>query len=206
MKLDLPVLAGKYIRLEPLEPRHAEGLAAASAGNAALYQWTTVPQGVEAARAYVDRALAMRDSGTAVPFATVRVADGAVVGSTRLWDLAFWSWPEGHARFGRSTPDGCEIGHTWLAAEAMRTAANTEAKFMMLQYAFETWDVLRVCLHTDARNKQSQAAIERIGGKLEGVLRAHRMAADFTPRDSYRYSILAGEWPAIKHRLAQRLG
>lgn len=205
MKPDLPVLAGKHIRLEPLEPRHAEGLAAASAGNAALYRWTTVPQGVKGAREYIDRALAMRDTGTAIPFATVRLDDGAVLGSTRFWEIGFWNWPQDHARYGRSMPDVCEIGYTWVTAEAMRTSANTEAKFVMLRYAFETWEVLRVCLHTDARNKQSQAAIERIGGRLEGVLRAHRMAADFTPRDSYRYSILAGEWPEIRQRLAQRL-
>ena len=75
----------------------------------------------------------------------------------------------------------------------------------MLAHAFEVWQVLRVCLHTDARNERSQAAIERIGGKLEGVLRAHRMAADFIPRDSWRYSIVASEWPEVKARLTQRL-
>jgi N-acetyltransferase len=75
----------------------------------------------------------------------------------------------------------------------------------MLTHAFESWGVLRVCLHTDARNQRSQAAIERIGGKFEGVLRAHRMAADFIPRDSYRYSIVAAEWSDAKQRLEQLL-
>jgi RimJ/RimL family protein N-acetyltransferase len=75
----------------------------------------------------------------------------------------------------------------------------------MLTYAFEVWQVLRVCLHTDARNTRSQAAIERIGGKFEGVLRAHRMAADFIPRDSFRYSIVGTDWPEVKRRLAERL-
>jgi len=73
----------------------------------------------------------------------------------------------------------------------------------MLTYAFETWKVLRVCLHTDVRNARSRAAIERIGGQPEGILRAHRMAADFIPRDSARYSIVAAEWPAVKERLLQ---
>ena len=205
MKLDLPVLTGKHIRLEPLEFHHAEALAAASAGDAALYQWSPVPQGVAAARTYIENALAGRKDGTAVPFATVRVSDGVVLGSTRFWEIGFWAWPEGHARHGRRTPDACEIGYTWLTAGAIRSAANTEAKLLMLTHAFETWEVLRVCLHTDARNQRSQAAIERIGGKFEGVLRAHRMAADFTPRDSYRYSIVASEWPEAKQRLAQRL-
>jgi RimJ/RimL family protein N-acetyltransferase len=73
----------------------------------------------------------------------------------------------------------------------------------MLTLAFETWQVLRVCLHTDARNLRSRAAIERIGGKLEGILRAHRMASDFTPRDSVRFSIVAEEWPDVKQHLAR---
>jgi len=75
----------------------------------------------------------------------------------------------------------------------------------MLAHAFEIWQVLRVCLHTDVRNERSRAAIERIGGKFEGILRAHRLAADFTSRDSARYSMVAAEWPEVKQRLAQRL-
>jgi len=76
----------------------------------------------------------------------------------------------------------------------------------MLMYAFETWKVFRVCFHTDVRNERSRAAIERIGGKFEGVLRAHRMAADFIPRDSARFSIVAEEWPAVKEGLMRKLG
>jgi len=102
-------------------------------------------------------------------------------------------------------PDACEIGYTWLNRSAIRTGANTEAKLLMLTYAFEGWGVLRVCFHTDARNQRSRAALERIGGKFEGVLRAHRMAADFIPRDSVRYSIVAAEWPDVKQRLSQLL-
>jgi RimJ/RimL family protein N-acetyltransferase len=75
----------------------------------------------------------------------------------------------------------------------------------MLTHAFEVWQALRVCFHTDARNQRSRAALERIGGQFEGILRAHRIAADYTPRDSVRYSIVASEWPAAKHRLAQLL-
>jgi len=75
----------------------------------------------------------------------------------------------------------------------------------MLTHAFETWRVLRVCLHTDARNLRSRAAIERIGGKFEGILRAHRMAADYTPRDSARFSIVAAEWPVVKQQVRNLL-
>jgi RimJ/RimL family protein N-acetyltransferase len=126
-----------------------------------------------------------------------------VAGSTRFFDLDYWAWPPGHSSHGRSAPDACEIGYTWFARSAIRTPANTESKLLVLTYAFETWKVLRVCLHTDVRNRCSRAAIERIGGQLEGILRVHRMAADFIPRDSARYSIIAAEWPAVKERLLQ---
>jgi RimJ/RimL family protein N-acetyltransferase len=206
MSLEAPVLQGRHVRLEPLELRHAGGLASASAGDASLYQWTTIPGSeVEAVR-YIDTANEWFAAGKALSFATVRISDGAVIGSTRFFDIERWAWPEGHTLHGRSTPDVCEIGYTWLARWAIRTAANTEAKLLMLTHAFETWKVLRVCLHTDVRNQRSRAAIERIGGQFEGVLRAHRMAADFIARDSARYSILASEWPSAKQRLVQMVG
>jgi RimJ/RimL family protein N-acetyltransferase len=201
MKSNGLLLQGKHVRLEPLERHHAEGLAAAAAADPSLYQWSPVPQGDSEARKYVDAALAWRDAGTAVPFATVRVDDGTVIGSTRFFNLERWSWPLGHASHGRSAPDVCEIGYTWLTRSAVRTAANTEAKMLMLTHAFEAWHVLCVCFHTDSRNARSRAAIERIGGQFEGILRAHRMAADYVARDSVRYSILAAEWPAVKQRL-----
>ena len=140
-----------------------------------------------------------------MPFAIVRISDGAVIGSTRFFNFERWDWPEGHAERGRRVMEGCEIGYTWLSPSAVRTAANTESKLLMMTHAFENWQVLRVCLHTDVRNTRSRAAIERIGGKLEGILRAHRMAADFIPRDSARYSIIASEWPEVKRRLMERL-
>jgi len=140
-----------------------------------------------------------------VPFAIVREDDAVVLGSTRFFDVERWLWPPGHPRHGRQHPDACEIGYTWLTRSAVRTGANTEAKLLMLTQAFEVWQTLRVCLHTDARNQRSRAAIERIGGKYEGTLRSHRMAADYTPRDSARYSIVAAEWPEVKQRLSQLL-
>jgi len=199
------VLAGTRVRLETLSHRHVEGLVAAAAADPSLYQWSPVPQGKAEATTYVDTALAWRDADTAVPFAIVRVDDGVVIGSTRFWNLERWAWPQGHARHGHNVPDACEIGYTWLARSAIRTAANTEAKLLMLTHAFETWQVLRVCFHTDARNQRSRAALERIGGKFEGILRAHRMAADYIPRDSMRFSIVAAEWPDVKQRLSRLL-
>jgi N-acetyltransferase len=198
-------LQGSHIRLEPLAHRHVDGLVAAAATDPSLYQWSPVPQGKAEATSYVDTALAWRNAGTAVPFAIRRVDDDVVIGSTRFWNLERWSWPQGHARHGRSLPDACEIGYTWLARSAIRTAANTEAKLLMLTHAFENWQVLCVCFHTDARNQRSRAALERIGGKFEGILRAHRMAADYIPRDSMRFSIVEAEWPDVKQRLSRLL-
>jgi RimJ/RimL family protein N-acetyltransferase len=200
-----PAIKGNYVTLEPLGRSHCDGLVAAAAADSSLYAWSPVPQGREEVSKYIDTALAWRDAGTAVPFAIVLTASDEVVGSTRFWNIERWQWPQSHPSHGRLTPDACEIGYTWLARSAIRTAANTEAKFMMLRHAFEVWVVLRVCFHTDKRNQPSRAALERIGGRFEGVLRAHRMAADFTPRDSVRYSILAGEWPGVKQRLQERL-
>jgi RimJ/RimL family protein N-acetyltransferase len=199
------ILEGRHVRLEPLAHAHVDGLVAAAAQDPALYRWSPVPQGRDAAVRYVETALAWREAGTAVPFAIVRRADGCVIGSTRFWNLERWAWPAGHPAHGRSAPDACEIGYSWLAAAALRSAANTEAKALLLTHAFETWRVLRVCLHTDARNQRSRAAIERIGGVYEGTLRAHRIAADVTPRDSLRFSILAAEWPAVRQTLARLL-
>ncbi len=201
MKTEAFVLAGRHVRLEPLEYRHVDGLVAASAEEPSLYRWSTVPQGREEVMRYVETALAWRVAGSAAPFAIVRMADDAVIGSTRFWNMERWAWLPSQPRHGRQTPDVCEIGYTWLARSAIRTAANTEAKLLMLAHAFESWQALCVCFHTDARNQRSRAALERIGGKFEGVLRAHRMAADHVPRDSFRYSIVAAEWPTVKQQL-----
>ena len=95
--------------------------------------------------------------------------------------------------------------NTWLAQDAIRSPANTEAKLLMLTHAFENWQVIRVCFHTDARNQRSRAALERIGAKFEGMLRAHRMAADFVPRDSLRFSIVENECAAVKQHIAYLL-
>ena len=204
MTTENPILQGKYIRLEPLEHRHIDGLVAAAGDDSSLYQWSPVPRGAVEATSYVETALAWRDAGSAVPFAIIRIEGNIVIGSTRFWNLERWSWPQDHPSHGR-VPDACEIGYTWLTRSAIRTAANTESKVLMLTHAFEVWRVLRVCFHTDARNQRSRAALERIGGQFEGILRAHRMAADYIPRDSVRYSIVAAEWPGVKERLLQLL-
>jgi RimJ/RimL family protein N-acetyltransferase len=141
-----------------------------------------------------------------VPFVTVSRKTGDVLGSTRLCALEYWAWPDGRqGRAGIDPPEAAEIGWTWLSAAAQRTAINTEAKRLMLGHAFETWKARRVHLKTDARNARSRAAIERIGGRLDGILRAHMPAADGGVRDSAWYSILLAEWPAVRAGLDARL-
>ncbi|HLX83166.1 MAG TPA: GNAT family protein [Terriglobales bacterium] len=195
------LLQGRHVRLEPLNHSHVDGLVAAACADRSLYQWSPVPANKLEAMQYVDTALLWQKDGTAVPFAIVRQDDGAVIGSTRYFLMERWAWPKSHTRHARSAADACEIGYTWLGRSAIRTPANTESKLLMLTHAFETWGMLRVCFHADARNQRSRAALERIGGKFEGILRSHRMAADFIARDSARYSIVAAEWPDVKQKL-----
>jgi len=127
-----------------------------------------------------------------VAWATVDAASGRGIGSTRFGDIA----PE-HGRV--------EIGWTWIAPSHQRTAANTEAKLLQLGYAFDDLGATRVALKTDGRNERSQAAIERLGAVREGVLRRHLRLPDGYLRDTVYFSILSGEWPAVKARLEERL-
>lgn len=196
-----PELCGRHVRLEPLQPRHLAGLVAASAGDPDLYRMSKVPVGDAEVDKAIEVASAARRAGTAAPFAVIRLADEVVIGSTRLFDLDWWAWPPGHPRHGHDGPDTCEIGHTWLTKSAIRTGANTEMKRLMLTFAFETWEVQSVCFHTDARNERSRRALGRIGARYEGILRAHRLAADDQPRNSARFSITATDWPAVRAHL-----
>ncbi|MBS0380691.1 MAG: GNAT family N-acetyltransferase [Proteobacteria bacterium] len=199
------VLEGQHVRLEPLTSAHVDALLAAGAGESELFRWTTVPTSPADMRRYIDTALKWQAEGTALPFATVRRSDGRVVGSTRFFLIERWAWPAGHPEHAARRYDGCEVGYTWLNSQAIRTALNTEAKFLMLRHAFEAWRMHRVCFHTDARNERSRNALLRIGAKFEGVLRAHRLSADLAPRDSARYSVIAAEWPVVRERLRARL-
>ena len=199
------LLYGNHINLEPLDFRHAEGLNSAADSDISPYLWSPVPLGKDAVNKYIQTALDWREAGTAVPFAIIRVKDGAIIGSTRIFNIERWAWPSDNPRHGHPFPDGCEIGYSWLTSSAIRTGANTEAKLLLLKMAFEKWHVFRVCLHTDVRNIRSRNAIERIGGKFEGILRSHRLAVDNIPRDSARFSILASEWPDVKLRLEKLL-
>jgi N-acetyltransferase len=206
-RLDPLTLEGRHVRLEPLTMAHVPLLLAAARGPRDTFAFTTVPADEAEAMTYVGAALRAHAAEKVLPFATVDRVAGRVVGSTRFLNVEFWDWPEDSPfQRGADRPDVVEIGATWLAPSAQRTAINTEAKLLMLTHAFETWRVHRVSLVTDARNMRSRNAILRLGARFDGVLRAVRVAADFTIRDTAAYSILDSEWPEVKAGLAARLG
>ena len=196
-------LQNQFVRLEPLLPAHIPALLRiAQTSPRDVYALTTVPDTLVGMTAYVDAALEMARQGLAAPFATIDTVSGQVVGSSRLANLEFWAWAVGHPLAkSEGTPDAAEIGWTWLAPVAQRSPINTAAKLLMLTHAFETWQVRRVTLKTDARNERSRNAILRIGASFEGVLRLHVPASDGGVRDSAMYSILETEWSGVKARL-----
>jgi RimJ/RimL family protein N-acetyltransferase len=195
--IETVVLEGRAVRLEPLDRGHIEGLAAAAAEDRSTYRYTWVPDGLEGTATYVTEALALHAAGEQLPFAIRSKLTGEVLGATRFLDIACWDAP------GR--PTAVEVGGTWLAASVQRTSVNTESKLLLLTHAFEHWGTVRVSIKTDARNGRSRAAIERIGGRFEGVRRAHMKAADGGVRDTAWFSITAEEWPAVRAGLELRL-
>jgi len=187
------VLYGDAVRLEPLDVTHADDLLAAGA-DPDIWRYLPIPQPRTWAevRQWIDQAWKLAATGDELPFALIDPESGRAVGSTRYLDIH---------RDWRTL----EIGWTWLAASAQRTAVNTETKLLLLTHAFEDQGALRVQFKTDARNLRSQQAIERLGAVKEGVLRKYRIAHDGYVKDGVFYSIVDDEWPAVKARLAARL-
>ena len=204
--LDSVTLEGRHVRLEPISVDHIPGLVQAANQSRDTYGFTYVPEDADAMRLYVETALAGRDAGSMLPFATIDCHTERVAGSTRFHHAEFWDWPAGnpHQR-GKQLPDVVHIGTTWLAADAQRTGINTEAKLLMLTHAFESWLVHRVRIQADSRNERSRRAIERLGAHLDGVVRADRVALDGAIRDSAVFSILDSEWPEVKAQLTALL-
>jgi RimJ/RimL family protein N-acetyltransferase len=189
-------LEGEHVRLEPMTPARAFAIAAAlaaAAADGAMWESrvTAIPS-PETARAYVDQALKELAAGVSLPFVTIDRASGNAVGSTRYMNIE-----APHRRL--------EIGTTWIGKSFQRTAINTEAKYLMLRHAFETLKCIAVDLRTHEKNVQSRAAIERLGAKLDGLLRNHRIMPDGSLRNTATYSIIDTEWPAVKERLGARL-
>lgn len=199
-QLEGPVLEGAFVRLEPLDHRHAADLALAAEQDRGSYSFTWVPRATEVGD-YIDAQLGRAATGELAPYAQISVASGRAVGATSYWDPRLW--PEGDRLCA------IEVGFTWLGSVAQGTGINTEAKYLLFRHAFETWEVARVDLKTDARNTRSRAAIERVGAKFEGVLRnwSNSWAPGETGllRDSAIFSIIASEWPETRVFLEQRL-
>jgi RimJ/RimL family protein N-acetyltransferase len=181
-------LRGERALLVPLEEAHVKGLADAGAAPEIWHYMPAWPSSAEEMRAVVEQALRLRDAGAEMPFTIIDQADGRIVGSTRYLEI---------------TPAhrGLEIGWSWLTPEVWRTRINTECKLLLLRHAFEELGAIRVQLKTDLRNARSQAAIARIGGVREGVLRQHRIMPDGYLRDTVYFSILDHEWPVVRARL-----
>ena len=192
MKVEPVVLQGTAVRLDPMAIDHVAALARVGL-EPELWRWIpTQVTSEEEMRAYVQTALAEQSRGMALPFVIVDQAGGQVIGSTRYGNIE-----RAHRRL--------EIGWTWLTPAYQRTRANTEAKLLLLAHAFETLGAIRVELKTDALNTQSRNAILRIGSKEEGTFRQHMVTASGRLRDSVYFSILDGEWPAVKAKLLARL-
>ena len=192
MELTPVTLEGRHVRLVPLTVEHVPALW--EVGNDDdIWRWTlSHPQSEADMRRYVAAALATRAAGGGLPFATLEAGTGRVIGSTR-----YHSWEPPHPRV--------EIGYTWISPAWQRTPVNTEAKFLMLRHAFETLTLARVELRTDALNTRSRAAIARIGGVEEGILRRHMLTDSGRIRDTVYFSILDDEWPRVKARLEENL-
>ena len=199
-------LNGTYARLVPLNMGHAASFVEAANISRKTYQYTSVPTDLASAQLYIERALQQKIKKEAFAFATLDKKSGQLVGTTRFMSMEYWIWPD-TSPFKREpgSPDVVEIGATWLSEPFQRTGINTDAKLLMLTHAFDVWKVHRVSLKTDARNEKSRRNIERVGAKLDGILRAHMPAYDGAIRDTAFYSITASEWPVVRDMLHNKL-
>lgn len=187
-------LEGTFVRLEPLQAAHTAAFwDVAQDSLADIFRW--IPYRMETRADFdllVEKAFAEQALGESVVFATVERASGKVIGSTRFMNID-------------RTNSRVEIGSTWIAPRWQRTAVNTEAKYLMLRHAFETWRCIRVELKTDALNQKSRNAILRLGAKEEGTFRKHLLTWTGRIRDTVYFSILDTEWPEVRARLEAQL-
>ena len=176
------------LALVPLEPEHADGLAAAAAdGELWKLRVTSVPEPENTLR-YIEEALQMREAGHRLAFAVTDAATGTVLGSTSYHDIL-------------PAVKRLEIGYTWYAARCQRSHVNTTAKLLMMGHAFDTLGCHVVGWRTDNFNFASQRAIERLGARKDGVIRGHALRRDGSIRDTVMYSLRSGEWPEVKAQL-----
>lgn len=184
-------LAGTHATLEPLAREHEAGLVEAVRDGELWKLWYTAIPAPEGMAAEIERRLALQAAGAMLPF-TVRDAEGRIAGMTTYMHID-------------AANRRVEIGSTWYARRVQRTALNTECKLMLLRHAFEVLDCIAVEFRTHFFNQQSRRGIERLGAKLDGILRCHQRGADGSLRDTCVYSIIAAEWPTVKAHLGFQL-
>ena len=188
-------LEGKAVKLVPLQREHAPLLWGAMKDHAEeIFRWIPyLMRTEEDSSRFIENVLAEHQRGLSVPFATIDRATGKMAGSTRFMAIDV---PNRHV----------EIGSTWIAPAWQRTAVNTEAKYLMLRHAFETWKCMRVEFKTDSMNEKSRTAILRLGAKEEGIFRNHMLTWSGRIRHSIYFSIIDSEWPEVKGGLEARMG
>jgi N-acetyltransferase len=189
--LELVSLRGPHARLEPLSRDHCDGLTEAVKDGELWKLWYTIIPKAEDMSKEIDRRLALQVAGSMLPF-TVFDAGGAIAGMT-----TFLNVDERSRRV--------EIGSTWYARRVQRSALNTQCKLLLLAHAFEKLDCIVVEFRTHLFNHQSRRGIERLGAKLEGILRSRQIAPNGTLRDIVVYSIIASEWPTVRAHLNYQL-
>jgi len=185
-------LRGQHASLVPLEITHREALEKAARDGELWRLWYTSVPKPEGMAKEIERRLRLQTEGTMLPWTVIEAGPGTVVGMTTYMNID---------RDNRRV----EIGSTWYARQAQRTPLNTECKLMLLGHAFETLDCIAIEFRTSFFNQQSRKAIERLGAKLDGILRNHSRHADGTLRDTCVYSIISSEWPAIRSHLTHQL-
>jgi len=186
------VLSGRHVELHPLSSTHEKDLITATADGKLWELWYTSIPSPERMKAEIDRRLGLQAAGSMLPFTVIDRNSGRAVGMTSYLNID-------------AAGPRVEIGSTWYARAAQRTPLNTEAKQLLLTHAFEHLGCLAVEFRTHFFNHQSRRAIERLGAKLDGVLRSHLRMADGSLRDTCVYSIIACEWPAVRSHLAAKL-
>jgi RimJ/RimL family protein N-acetyltransferase len=184
-------LRGPHAQLKPLSQEHCDGLTEAVKDGELWKLWYTFIPKAEDMRKEIDRRLGLQAAGSMLPF-TVIDADGKIAGMTTYMNV--------------DAPNRrVEIGSTWYAKRVQRSALNTQCKLLLLVHAFEKLDCIAVEFRTHFFNHQSRRGIERLGAKLDGILRNHQIASNGTLRDTVVYSIIASEWPTVKAHLNYQL-
>ena len=189
---DAVTLDGDFARLEPLSRDHCADLIEATKDGELWRLWYTTAPSPDGMEAEIERRLELREAGSMLPFSVIDLVTGAPAGMTTYMNID---------AANRRT----EIGSTWYRKSVQRTAINTECKLLLLSHAFETLECIAVEFRTHFFNQQSRRAIERLGAKLDGILRSHMRLKDGSLRDTCVYSIIASEWPSVRSNLVWQM-